>query len=66
MGREEMALLIKQGLAIEEVLQAVEDALVDARYDDLVIATERGIFHWQTIERARAETDWRVADDLEH
>lgn len=34
--------------------RGVEDALVDAGYDDFVVVTERGSFHWQTVERARA------------
>jgi hypothetical protein len=45
------------------VLQAVEDALVDAGYDDFMVATERGIFHWQTAAPAREEMD---EDDGSH
>jgi hypothetical protein len=37
------------------VLQSVEDALVDAGYDDFVVVTERGSFHWRTVERARGD-----------
>ena len=44
----------RQGRGVREVLQAVEDALVDAAYDDFVVVTEHGSFHWQTVERARA------------
>jgi hypothetical protein len=44
----------RQGMGIREVLQSVEDALIDAGYDDFVVATERGTFRWQTVERARA------------
>ena len=50
----ELARFAKQGRGVREVLQAVEDALIDAGYDDYVVATERGTFHWQTVERARA------------
>jgi len=45
----------KQGRGVREILQSVEDALVDAGYDDFVVVTERGSFHWQTVERARAK-----------
>jgi len=43
----------KQGKGVREVLQAVEDALMDAGYSDFMVATEHGSFHWQTVERAR-------------
>ena len=46
---------VRQGRGVREVLQAVEDALIDAGYDDFVVATEHGSFHWRTVERARAE-----------
>lgn len=45
----------KQGRGILEVLQAMEDALVDAGYDDFMVATEHGTWHWRSVERARAE-----------
>ena len=45
----------KMGLGIREVLQSVEDALLDAGYDDFVVVTEHGSFRWQTVERARAD-----------
>jgi len=45
----------KQVLGIRDVLQSVEDALIDSGYDDFVVATERGTFRWQTVERARAD-----------
>jgi hypothetical protein len=44
-----------EGRGIREILQSVEDALIDAGYDDFVLATERGTWHWRTVERARAE-----------
>ena len=31
---------VRQGRGVREVLQAVEDALIDAGYDDFVVATE--------------------------
>jgi hypothetical protein len=34
----------RPGLGIREVLQGVEDALIDAGYDDFVVATNRGTF----------------------
>ena len=37
------------------LLQRAEDALIEAGYDDFVAATERGSFHWQTVEHARVE-----------
>ena len=44
MERDEMVRLMKQGLAVEEVLQAVEDVLVEAGYDGLAVTTDRGTF----------------------
>lgn len=43
---EEMRRFVAQGRGVREVLQAVEDALVDAGYDDFVVATDRGTFRW--------------------
>jgi len=54
MSADQLRQFMKQGLGIREVLQAVEDALVDAGYDDFMAVTERGSFHWMTVERARA------------
>jgi len=51
-GLEQFA---NQGMGIRAILQSVENALVDAGYDDFVVATERGSFRWQTVERARAD-----------
>ena len=53
---EEMARFVKQGRDIREVLQAVEDALVGAGYDDFVVATERG-----TPLDPRTAAEWGVA-----
>jgi hypothetical protein len=36
----------KQGLGIKERLQEVENALMDAGYDDFAVTTEHGSFHW--------------------
>ena len=52
---EEMAQFVRVGRGIQDVLQQVENALVDAGYADFVVATEHGSFHWQTAEHARAE-----------
>jgi hypothetical protein len=38
---------------LQEVLQAVEDALLKYGYDDFVVVTEHGSFHWITDDRAR-------------
>jgi hypothetical protein len=54
---EDLRRFAQQGRGIREVLQAVEDTLVDAGYDDFMVATDRGTFHWQTVERAREEMD---------
>ena len=51
----ELARFARQGGGVRQVLQAVEDALMDAGYDDFVVATEHGTFRWQTVERARAD-----------
>lgn len=45
-NRGEMERFVGQGRSIREALQAVEDALVGAGYDDLVVATEHGTFRW--------------------
>jgi len=37
---------VRRGLGIREILQSVEDALIDAGYDDFVVATARGTFQW--------------------
>jgi hypothetical protein len=52
---DELGRFAKQGRGIREILQTVEDALVDAGYDDFVVATDRGTFRWQSVERARAD-----------
>jgi hypothetical protein len=48
---------LKEILKVRELLQAVENAIVDAGYDEFVVACERGTFKWQSVERARAELD---------
>jgi hypothetical protein len=53
--RDELGRFARQGKGAREVLQAVEDALIDAGYDDFVVATEHGTFRWRTVERARAD-----------
>ena len=65
MGREEMVRLMRQGLTVEEVLQAVEDVLVEAGYDDLAVTTDLGTFCWQTFAYTRAELG-EPGDELEH
>jgi hypothetical protein len=43
---EDLRRFAQQGRGIREVLQAVEDALVDAGYDDFMVATDRGNLTW--------------------
>jgi hypothetical protein len=38
---------------LSDVLQAVENTLIEAGYDDFMVSTERGLFRWQTTDRAR-------------
>jgi hypothetical protein len=38
------------GRGISEILRSAENALIDARNDDFVVATERGAWHWRTVE----------------
>jgi hypothetical protein len=38
---------------IRAILQSVEDALIDAGYDDFVVACQHGTFRWQTVEHGR-------------
>jgi hypothetical protein len=52
--RDELRRFARHGKGIREVL-AVEDTLIDAGYDDFMVATEHGTFHWRTVERARAD-----------
>ena len=59
MAAPDLKQFLKQGLGVREILQAVEDALIDAGHDDFMVATERGSFHWMTVERARE----RAAED---
>ena len=65
MEREEMVRFMRHGLAVEEVLQAVEDVLVEAGYDDLAVTTDHGTFRWQTAY-AHAESVNQPGDELEH
>lgn len=46
------AQLERSALSIQDILQAVEDALIELGLDDYLVVTERGTFRWQTIERA--------------
>jgi hypothetical protein len=43
------------GKGIRDILQSVEDALIDAGYDDFVVARKRGTFRWRAVERARED-----------
>lgn len=57
MSADQIRQFMKQGLGVRDVLQAVEDALIDAGYDDFMVVTECGSFHWMTVERARQRND---------
>jgi hypothetical protein len=41
-----MARFAAQGRSLQDVLQAVEDALMDGGYEDFVAATRHGTFQW--------------------
>jgi CTP:molybdopterin cytidylyltransferase MocA len=43
----------KQRHGMQEVLQAVEDALIKHGYDHLMVVTRHGSFQWMTVDRAR-------------
>jgi hypothetical protein len=45
--------MMDRALSLREALQDIENALLKAGYDDITVATERGSFHWMTVERAR-------------
>jgi hypothetical protein len=45
--------MMDRALTLREALQDVENALLKAGFDDITVATERGTFHWMTVERAR-------------
>jgi hypothetical protein len=36
----------RRRVKIREKLQAIEDELIEAGYDDFVVATDRGYFRW--------------------
>jgi hypothetical protein len=42
----------RSALSIQDILQAVEDALIELGLGDYLVVTERGTLRWQTIERA--------------
>jgi hypothetical protein len=42
-------------LKIRDRLQAIEDELLEAGFDELIVATDSGSFIWRTVARARAE-----------
>ena len=42
----DIARLAAQGRRIQKALQSVEDALMDAGYDDFAVATQYGTFVW--------------------
>lgn len=44
---------VAQKMGVREVLQTVEDALIEAGFDDFMVVTEWGSFHWTTVERER-------------
>jgi hypothetical protein len=41
-----MARLAAQGREIQDALQSVEDALMEAGYDDFLVVTQYGAFLW--------------------
>jgi hypothetical protein len=43
--------------SLTEAFQAIEDALIEAGYDDTLVETQRGTFHWITVERAQQVKD---------
>jgi hypothetical protein len=45
----------KQPHRVQEVLQAVEDALMRHGYDYFTVVTEHGSFHWTRARRRQAE-----------
>jgi hypothetical protein len=55
---EQLRKFMKQGFGVREVLQAVEDVLIHEGYDDYMVATARGSFHWMTVG-ARASSGGR-------
>jgi hypothetical protein len=42
-------------LKIRGRLQAIEDELVEAGFDEFMVACDAGTFTWRTVQRARAE-----------
>jgi hypothetical protein len=52
--------------SLTEAFQAIEDALIEAGYDDTLVETQRGTFHWITVERARQAANARRAVQPKH
>jgi hypothetical protein len=42
-------------LKIRDRLQRIEDELVEAGFDEFMVACDAGTFTWRTVQRARAE-----------
>jgi hypothetical protein len=42
-------------LGIRDRLQAIEDELIAASFDEFIVATDAGTFTWRTAARARTE-----------
>jgi hypothetical protein len=42
-------------LELRDRLQAIEDELVAACFDQFIVATDAGTFTWKTVKEARAE-----------
>jgi hypothetical protein len=42
-------------LALRARLQAIEDELVAASFDEFIVACDAGTWTWRTVARARAE-----------
>jgi len=46
-------------LKIRDRLQAIEDELAAAGFDEFIVATDAGAFTWNTVERAGPRRAWR-------
>jgi hypothetical protein len=42
-------------LKIRDRLQGIEDELVEAGFDEFIVACDTGTFTWRTVARSRAE-----------
>lgn len=51
---DQLRQFMKDGMEIRDALQIIEDAIIASGHDDYMVVTDKGSFHYMTVERARA------------